>query len=288
MFHGSLSKKVVAAGAAAAVALGAAACGSSSNATTTASGKKLTTVTMMVGGIDKQIYLPYQLGYDLGFFKKYGINMVLSTESNGGVGAETAMASGQVDLAGAWYNHTLEFQQAGKSVIDLAQLSGAPGEREMCAMNSGVKTPADWKGKSVGVTDPGSGTDDLTIYLAARYHLPTNQFNRAGVGAGETLLASLQHKTTVCSMTSQPTSTPSSRRRSPTRRSTWPPLRGSTTGSGAPTRPPVCSASRAGSTATRSPPRRWSTPWWRPCTGSRATARPTWPTTCHRSSSRVV
>ncbi len=205
MFHGSLSKKVVAAGAAAAVALGAAACGSSSNATTTASGKKLTTVTMMVGGIDKQIYLPYQLGYDLGFFKKYGINMVLSTESNGGVGAETAMASGQVDLAGAWYNHTLEFQQAGKSVIDLAQLSGAPGEREMCAMNSGVKTPADWKGKSVGVTDPGSGTDDLTIYLAARYHLPTNQFNRAGVGAGETLLASLQHKTTVCSMTSQPT-----------------------------------------------------------------------------------
>ncbi|MDE8343446.1 MAG: ABC transporter substrate-binding protein, partial [Acidocella sp.] len=40
---------------------------------------KLPTVTMMVGGIDKQIYLPYQLAQNLGFFKKYGVNMELST-----------------------------------------------------------------------------------------------------------------------------------------------------------------------------------------------------------------
>jgi NitT/TauT family transport system substrate-binding protein len=40
------------------------------------------TVTMMVGGIDKQIYLPYQLAQDFGFYKKYGVNMVMSTEQN--------------------------------------------------------------------------------------------------------------------------------------------------------------------------------------------------------------
>ena len=91
---------------------------------------------MMVGGIDKQIYLPYQLAQDLGYYKKYGVNVVLSTEQNGGVGAETAMASGQVDMAGAWYVHTIDFQQKGKNVVDVAQLSGAPGERIMCANGS--------------------------------------------------------------------------------------------------------------------------------------------------------
>jgi NitT/TauT family transport system substrate-binding protein len=28
------------------------------------------TVSLMVGGIDKQIYLPYQLAQNLGFYKK--------------------------------------------------------------------------------------------------------------------------------------------------------------------------------------------------------------------------
>ena len=42
------------------------------------------------------------------------------------------MVSGQVDLAGAWYIHTVDFQSKGKKVINLVQLSGAPGERIMC------------------------------------------------------------------------------------------------------------------------------------------------------------
>src|SRR5690242_9596776 len=173
----------------AALAAGVAACsnsgssGGTAGATATsatasnAAASSLPTVTLMVGGIDKQIYLPYQLAQDLGFYKKYGVNVQLSTEQNGGVGAEIAMVSGQVDMAGAWYVHTIDFQQKGKQVIDVIQLSGAPGEREMCAKGSGVSSPANWKGKSLGVTDIGSGTDNLTRYLAARYHLSTTQFN---------------------------------------------------------------------------------------------------------------
>ena len=67
------------------------ACGSNSASTVSAS-SSLPTVTLMVGGIDKPIYLPYQLAQDLGFYKKYGVNMVLSTEQAGGVGAADAMA----------------------------------------------------------------------------------------------------------------------------------------------------------------------------------------------------
>ena len=159
------------------------------------------TVTMMVGGIDKQIYLPYQLAQGLGFYKKYGVNMQLSTEQSGGVGAEDAMVSGQVDMAGAWYVHTIDFQLAHKNVIDVAQLSGAPGEREMCYKGSGITSPAQWRGKTVGVTDLGSGTDDLTLYLAARYHLTSKDFTRVAAGDGDTMVGALQHHRIVCGMT---------------------------------------------------------------------------------------
>ena len=74
-------------------------------------------VTMMVGGIDKQIYLEYQLAESLGMFKKYGVDMQLSTEQAGGVGAEDAMISGQVDMAGAWYVHTIEPSLKGASEV---------------------------------------------------------------------------------------------------------------------------------------------------------------------------
>ena len=108
------------------------------------------TVTLMVGGIDKQIYLPYQLAQDLGFYKKYGVNVQLSTEQAGGVGAETAMVSGQVDMAGAWYVHAIDFQAKGKNVVDVVQLSGAPGEREMCGKSSGVTSPRGLEGQERG------------------------------------------------------------------------------------------------------------------------------------------
>ena len=55
------------------------------------------------------------------------------------------------------------------------------------------------------MTDIGSGTDELTTYLAARYHLTTKDFSRVAVGAGPTFVASLQHDRIACGMTTQPT-----------------------------------------------------------------------------------
>jgi NitT/TauT family transport system substrate-binding protein len=202
--------------AACAAALGLAACSSSGSSSGTAaaagagdtssSSASLPTVTMMVGGLTKQIYLPYQLAQSLGLYKKYGVNMVLSDEQAGGVGAETAMASGQVDMAGAWYVHTINFQLQGKSVVDVAQLSGSPGERIMCATGTHITSPTQWKGQSIGVTDLGSGTDQLTQYLAARYGLKHGtDYSTVAAGDGTTMIAALQHHKILCGMTTQPT-----------------------------------------------------------------------------------
>lgn len=172
---------------------------------TVARAADLPTVTLMVGGIDKQIYLPYQLAESLGMYKKYGVNVELSTEQNGGVGAEDAVVSGQVNMAGAWYNHTLDFQTKGKDIIGVIQLSVAPGERIMCAKGTDIKSPADWKGKSVGVTDLGSGTDDLVSYVSARAGLAPTDYTKIAAGAGQTMIAALKFNKAVCGITSQPT-----------------------------------------------------------------------------------
>jgi len=184
---------------AAAVAVMAAGAGSAARAA------DMPKVRIMVGGIDKQIYLPYQLAEGLGLYKKYGVDVELSTEQDGGVGAEDAVVSGQVEMAGAWYVHAIDFQQHGKAVIGIAQLGNAPGERVMCATGSNIKSPADWKGKSVGVTDIGSGTDDLVLYMAARSKLTTKDFSRVAAHAGQTMIAALKFNKIVCGITTQPT-----------------------------------------------------------------------------------
>src|SRR6478735_6640074 len=191
-----------------AIALSLTACGGSSgnsNSASSGGSSSTPTVKVMVGGIDKQIYLPYQLAQNLGFYKKYGVNVQLSTETSGGVGAEDAMASGQVDFAGAWYIHTVDFQSKGKDVINVVQLSGAPGALKIYATGSGVHSPADFKGKTMGVTDLGSGTDELTQFLASKAGLKKSDYQTLAVGAGATAIAALQRHSADCVMTTQPT-----------------------------------------------------------------------------------
>jgi len=204
-----MNKRLLGVLATGALAIGLAGCSSSGggngNGSPAATDAAAPTVTLMVGGIDKQIYLPYQLAQSLGFYKKYGVNVVLSTEQNGGVGAEDAMASGQVDFAGAWYIHTFDFQSKGKDVINVVQLSGAPGERVMCNPNANVHSGADFKGKNMGVTDLGSGTDKLTQFIAHQAGVSSTQYHTVAVGAGTTAIAAIKQGTADCVMTTQPT-----------------------------------------------------------------------------------
>jgi len=208
-----MNKRIASVAVVGALALGLAACSSGTStgaAAGTAAGgsaKPMQTVRIMVGGIDKQIYLPYKLADQLGFYKKYGVNVELTTEQNGGVGAEDAMASGQVDFAGAWYLHTFDFQSKGKDVINVVQLSGAPGERLMCTPGSHVKTAADIKGKKMGVTGLGSGTDTLTQFVAHQAGLTKNDYTTVAVHAGATAIAAIKQGAVDCVMTTQPTVT---------------------------------------------------------------------------------
>src|SRR5882757_10320941 len=151
-------------GAALALAGTVAACGSSSGNSTDSAGKPV--VRVMVGGLDKQIYLPAMLTQQLGFYAQQGLDVQLSDEP-AGVDAETAMLAGQVDAVVGFYDHNIDLQSKGKSTESVAQLLQAPGEVEMVRTDEAgtIKSAANFAGKKLGITDLGSSTDFITRAL---------------------------------------------------------------------------------------------------------------------------
>ncbi|MYU56260.1 MULTISPECIES: ABC transporter substrate-binding protein [Streptomyces] len=194
--------KISAAVAAAALALtGLTACGgSSSNAA--ADGK----VKIMVGGLDKVIYLPARLTQQLGYFKAEGLDVTLLTEP-AGVQATTSLLSGDVQGVVGFYDHTLDLQAKNKQVESVVQLARTPGEVEVVSTKAAddIKSPKDFKGKTLGVTGLGSSTDFLTKYLAVKNGVKTEEFHSVAVGAGQTFLSALQQGSIQGGMTTDPT-----------------------------------------------------------------------------------
>lgn len=167
---------------------------------------KGTKVKIMVGGLDKVIYLPAMLTQRLGYFDSEGLDVELLSEP-AGVQAETALVSGQVQGAVGFYDHTLDLQTKGKSVESVVQFSHAPGEVEVVSTKQAkdITSAKDFKGKKLGITGLGSSTDFLTKYLAVKNGLKVSDFTPVAVGAGPTFISALQQGSIDAGMTTDPT-----------------------------------------------------------------------------------
>ncbi|MGW7692152.1 ABC transporter substrate-binding protein [Streptomyces asiaticus] len=197
------SAKFSAAAVAAALALTTlTACGGDSSASGGEDGK----VKIMVGGLDKVIYLPAMLSQRLGYFKAEGLKVQLLTEP-AGVQATTSLVAGDVQGVVGFYDHTLDLQVKGKQVESVVQLAQAPGEVEVVSNKAAgeLKSPKDFKGKKLGVTGLGSSTDFLTKYLAVDSGVKTSEFTPVAVGAGQTFISALKQGSIQGGMTTDPT-----------------------------------------------------------------------------------
>jgi NitT/TauT family transport system substrate-binding protein len=162
-------------------------------------------ITIMVGGIEKQIYLPAKLTEQLGFFKEEGLEVELLSEA-AGVDAENEMLAGAVQGVVGFYDHCVDLQAKGKFVMSVVQFSRAPGEVELVSTkHPEIKSPADFKGLSLGVTGLGSSTNFLTQYLAVKNGVPLGSFTTLPVGAGGTFIAAMQQDKIQAGMTTEPT-----------------------------------------------------------------------------------
>ncbi len=161
-------------------------------------------VSIMVGGLEKIIYLPAMLTQQLGYFKEAGVNVTLLNEG-AGVEAEDEMLAGRVDAVGGFYDHSIDLQSKGKYIESVVIWDRVPGEAVVVSNRSGIKSIADLKGKHIGVTGLGSSTNFLAAYMVTKGGGGPGQYTAVPVGAGNTLIAAMQQGRIEAAVTTEPT-----------------------------------------------------------------------------------
>jgi len=163
-------------------------------------------VSIMVGGLEKQIYLPAKLADSLGAFGRAGLEVeLLSTPA--GVEAVNELLAGAVHAVVGFYDHTIDLQARGKGIQCIVQFSRAPGEVVLVSSKRAgeMHTPADFRGRTIGVTGLGSSTNFLIQYLASKHGVANSEFSVLPVGAGNTFITAMQQGRIDAGMTTEPT-----------------------------------------------------------------------------------
>ncbi|MBF6338123.1 ABC transporter substrate-binding protein [Nocardia abscessus] len=162
-------------------------------------------ITIMVGGLEKVIYLPAVLTRQLGFFERNDIDVELLGEQSGAT-AETALLTGDVQGVVGFYDHTIDLQAKDQCIRSVVQMSDVPGEVELVSKaEADITSVADLRGKKLGVTSLGSSTDFLTQALTGQEGMSTADYTRVKVGAGQTFIAGMNHDGIDAGMTTDPT-----------------------------------------------------------------------------------
>ena len=163
-------------------------------------------ITIMVGGINKMVYLPAKLAEQLGYFKDEGLDVELQSQP-AGVDAENELLAGAVQAVVGFYDHSIDLQTKGKEITAITILGQVPGEVELVSTKAAphFQSMADAKGKTLGVTGLGSSTNFLTQYLASRHGITSKQFSVLPVGADNTFIAAMKQGRIDAGMTTEPT-----------------------------------------------------------------------------------
>jgi len=130
------------------------------------------------------------VGIGAGIFEKHGLSVEKINFAGGGKLSE-GVASGAVDMTVAG-NTDMAFVAKGLAEKGVAMTVAAPVEMSIIIRTDGdIKTVADLKGKTIGVTSPTSLTSWLALSLARREGWGPEGVKRAYVGAMSSQVAGL-------------------------------------------------------------------------------------------------
>ena len=150
-------------------------------------------VTLGVGGKPLLYYLPLTVAERRGFFKEEGLDVDIN-DFGGGAKSLQALIGGSVDVVTGAYEHTIRMQAKGQDIQAVCELGRFPaiviGVKTEKAGE--IKTIADFKGKKVGVTAPGSSTAITMQYALVKAGLKPTDVAFIGVGGGAGAVAAMQ------------------------------------------------------------------------------------------------
>ena len=152
-----------------------------------------TKVALGVGGKPLLYYLPLTIAERRGFFKEEGLEVEIN-DFGGGAKSLQALIGGSVDVVTGAYEHTIRMQAKSQDIQAVCELGRFPaiviGVKTEKAGE--IKTIADFKGKKVGVTAPGSSTAITMQYALVKAGLKANDVAFIGVGGGAGAVAAMQ------------------------------------------------------------------------------------------------
>jgi NitT/TauT family transport system substrate-binding protein len=151
-------------------------------------------VHIAVGGKAAFYYLPLTVAEQLGYFKDEGLNLKIS-DFAGGSAALKAVVGGSADVVSGAYEHTISLQ-GKKQYFQAFALQGRLPQIALgvaSAKAARFKSFKDLKGMKVGVSAPGSSTNNLVKQLLAKSGLdPNRDVAIVGVGTGAGAIAAMK------------------------------------------------------------------------------------------------
>ena len=150
-------------------------------------------LTLAVGGKNLLYYLPLTIAETQGYFKAEGLDVTIA-DFAGGSRALQALVGGSADVVSGAFEHTINMQVKGQRLRAFVLEGRAPqivlGINPKTMPN--YKSPADLKGKKLGVTAPGSSTNVLANFVLAKAGLKPGDVSIIGVGAGSGAVAAMR------------------------------------------------------------------------------------------------
>ena len=163
-------------------------------------------IVILVGGVEKLIYMPPTLAASLGFFRDEGLDVQIESH-HAGIEGENQLLAGAAQAVVGFYDHTIELQSKGKGVEAIVVLALAPGSVEMVRSDAAprIRTMGDLRGGTLGVTALGSSSSLLGQYLAAAQGASSDSYATVPVGTGKSLIAAFAQKRVDVAWTTEPT-----------------------------------------------------------------------------------
>jgi NitT/TauT family transport system substrate-binding protein len=153
-------------------------------------------VTIAVSGPPAQVYfLPVVLAERFGYFAEAGVNVTLQ-HFNAGSKALESVIGGSADIVAGAYENTMRMQSKGQNMQSLVLFGRYPQNVLGIAKSqiANYKSPADLKGKTVGITGPGSATQTFLDLILANAGLKPDDVTTITVGAGAVAVAAMRRQ----------------------------------------------------------------------------------------------
>lgn len=115
-----------------------------------ASAKADETITLQLKWVTQAQFAGYYVAVAKGFYKAEGLNVIIKP---GGpdVNPDQVLAGGGADVVVDWMPSALAAREKGLDIVNIAQVFQHSGMELTCRKDSGITTPADFKGKTLGV-----------------------------------------------------------------------------------------------------------------------------------------